>query len=403
MEMQILLAVKRLGSDVIFEHVEDHQDTKYPGQPLPWAANQRCDEIVSAHLEAATNPIPAVTFLPASQVSVSVGRHTVTHHIPTQLRTFTGLPGLWAHYCKHHEWESPAIFDLIDWPMHHSATLSTTFLKCLFVTIWINSLLPFQKQQHLFKQSPLASCPSGYGCTVKDWRDLTRCPHPQRMQALCEFLLILITVTERWTLDPSLRRVLLHLLAPATSSPAVSVNIRHPNYSMLLTTQQSIGVDSLLFGFFSTEWVRLQDRYLRGHSLPCSQNEVTRAISSLILTLHEQCHTVWLLRIQHLHGTDPNNITSYKHLHLLAQIQELYDTIPHMMQHDHDLLAFPMECRRLQSTATLTTFYRQVKPIVAQSIKDAQKLRQNFRRINDHFQPIRRLIPAALFVVILGR
>jgi hypothetical protein len=201
------------------------------------------------------------------------------------------------------------------------------------------------------------------------------------MQAWDEFLPIIITVTARWTLDPSLRRVLLHLLAPVTSSLAVPVDILHPEYSMLITTQQSIGIDSLLFGFLSTEWVHLQDRYLRAHSLPCSQNQATRAISSLIMTLHEQCHMVWLLRNQHLHGADPNNLTSYKHLHLLAQIQELHDASPHMMRHDRDLLAFPMECRRLQSTATLNTFYRQAKPIVEQSLEDAQKLGRNFRRI----------------------
>jgi hypothetical protein len=59
-----------------------------------------------------------------------------------------------AHYCQHHEWENPAIFDLVDWPRFHGASLSTTFLKRLFVTKLINSLLPFQQQQHLYKQSP---------------------------------------------------------------------------------------------------------------------------------------------------------------------------------------------------------------------------------------------------------
>jgi hypothetical protein len=88
---------------------------------------------------------------------------------------------------------------------------------------------------------------------------------------------------------------------------------------------------------------------------------------------------------------------------LLAQIQELYDAIPEMMQHDRNLLAYPMEGQRLQSTTTLNTFYRHAKPIVEKSIEDAQKLGQNFRRMNDHFQPIRQLIPEALFDVILGR
>jgi hypothetical protein len=130
-EMQILAAVAALEGDVAFEHVEGHQDTKYPGRPLPRAAqlNQRCDKIATTHLEAATRSIPSVTFLPASKVSVTVRQHTITHHIPTQLRTFAGIAGMRAHFHKHHKWEDPAIFDLIDWPLFHAATLRNTFLK----------------------------------------------------------------------------------------------------------------------------------------------------------------------------------------------------------------------------------------------------------------------------------
>jgi hypothetical protein len=78
MEMQILQAVTELESDVEFEHVEGRQDTKYPGQPLPRAAqlNQRCDEIATAHLDSAISSIPSVTFLPASKVSVTVPSHS---------------------------------------------------------------------------------------------------------------------------------------------------------------------------------------------------------------------------------------------------------------------------------------------------------------------------------------
>jgi hypothetical protein len=183
---------------VAFEHVEGHQDIKYPGLPLSWPAtlNQRCDEIASLHLDSATTSIPTVTFLPASQVSISVGSATITHHIPTQLRTFAGTPGMRAHYCKHHEWEDPATFDLVDWPRFHGATLSNTFLKRLFVTTWINSLLPLQRRQHRFKQSPSAHCPSACGCVDEDGRHFLRCAHPQRLQAWDSFLPTLGTVME---------------------------------------------------------------------------------------------------------------------------------------------------------------------------------------------------------------
>jgi hypothetical protein len=142
--MQILASLQALVAPVVLEHAEGHQDTKYPVEPLSWAAqlNQRCDEIATAHLELAAHWIRRVLFLPESRVSVSVGRHTITHRLPTQLRTFASLPGIRAHLCTHHEWSEPAIFDLVDWPVFHSASLAATFLKRLFGINMINLLLP---------------------------------------------------------------------------------------------------------------------------------------------------------------------------------------------------------------------------------------------------------------------
>jgi hypothetical protein len=170
-EMQILASLQALLALVAFEHVEGHQDTKYPDEPLSWSAqlNQRCDEIATAHLDLATEPMPTVPFLPASTVSISVGAHTITHYIPTQFRTFDGLAGIRQHLCTHHEWEEPTIFDLVDWPVFHSASLATTFLKRLFGIKMIHFLLPLQKQQYQFRLSPSASCPSACGCPEEDW------------------------------------------------------------------------------------------------------------------------------------------------------------------------------------------------------------------------------------------
>jgi hypothetical protein len=220
-EMQILMAIQALGGLVYLEHVEGHQDMKYPDKPLPWAAqlNMRCDEIATLHLENAVDPIPIVTFLPTSKASFSIGEQTITHHIPTQLRTFTGLSGLREHYRRHQGWNSTAIFDLVDWPLFHQATLTTTFLRRLFVIKWINSLLPFQRHQFRFNQSPSASCPSAGGCTDEDWRYFPRCPHEQRRQSWTAFRPFIASLMERWSTDPSLRQVMLYILSPLTNGP----------------------------------------------------------------------------------------------------------------------------------------------------------------------------------------
>jgi hypothetical protein len=166
-------------------------------------------------------PLPTVPFLPASQVSISIGQHTITHHIPTQLRTFAGLPGLRAQFVKHHEWETPGIFDIVNWPMFHATTLATSFLKRLSVIKWINDLLPFLRQQYLYKQSPSASCLPACGCSNEDWAHFPRCQHVQHKQSWMTFVSSLCDIMERWSLYPGLRRILLHITAPLSTLPPI--------------------------------------------------------------------------------------------------------------------------------------------------------------------------------------
>jgi hypothetical protein len=91
------------------------------------------------------------------------------------------------------------------------------------------------------------------------------------------------------------------------------------DYSMLLETQQAIGQDSIFSGFFAPTWTILQRRYLQSVGLPHDKHQASRSMKALTIEILTHCHTtVWLLRNSHLHVTDP-----YKHLHILAQIQEL--------------------------------------------------------------------------------
>jgi hypothetical protein len=126
-------------------------------------------------------------------------------------------------------------------------------------------------------------------------------------------------------------------------------------------------------------------------------------MKAFICNCHDFCHALGLLRNSHLHGKAPGASTSYKHLHLLAQIKELYDSAPHMLAHDCDIFSIPFDNRRLQSTRTLRTYYTFAKPIVEKSIKEAQDFGTTFRRINDYFHPAPPPdIPIEIFEIILG-
>jgi hypothetical protein len=160
-----------------------------------------------------------------------------------------------------------------------------------------------------------------------------------------------------------------------------------PEYTALLQTQRDLGPNSVFFGFFVHDSLTLQDRYLKRRSLPRDRNQAASGINSLIQALLEQVHSVWLLRNEHLHGTDPLQQYSYKRLHFLAQVRELYDSAPLMLAGDLDILLMPFDRRQEQTTASLCAFYQWAKPLVDNSIHDANDLGSHFRRIDSYFRP----------------
>jgi hypothetical protein len=196
-EMAILDAFQELKADIILEHVESHQDTKYPNRPPTWEAilNNRCDAIASDKLAAATDVLRQVPFLPASKISLDIGGVTITHHLPSQLRRCSNSPALRAYLCRHHHWDGPE-FDTVNWEALQSAALSQSFLKRLFLVKWTNDLLPFQVQQHKFGFSPVPSCPSHCG-EAEDWTHFLLCSHPERRQFWIEFSASVMAVLER--------------------------------------------------------------------------------------------------------------------------------------------------------------------------------------------------------------
>jgi hypothetical protein len=103
-KMQILDALDAFHPTPTLCHVEGHQATKYPYHALPWNAqlNQRCDEIATEHLAAASAILRTTSYFPASKVSLNVQSTTTTHHILSQLWYFAGLPAHHAYICRHH-------------------------------------------------------------------------------------------------------------------------------------------------------------------------------------------------------------------------------------------------------------------------------------------------------------
>jgi hypothetical protein len=399
-EMQILAALAAFHLMPTLCHVEGHQDTKYLDRPLSWDAqlNQRCDGIATAHLDAATEILRTTSYFPASKVSLTVQHTTITHQIPSQLRYFSGLTAHRAYICRHHGLTLDE-YNTIRWERLHASTRQLSFLLRLFVIKWLNDLLPFQRQQHRYNQSPSPSCPSSCGCRDEDWTHFLRCSHPYRRQSWTDYRKALSPVFERHHIDPSLRRVLLSLLQVTTPTTApIPLDNLDEDYLALMHAQARLGPNSIFFGLFVNGWLALQDRYLVALQLPRNKHQAASGIHALLTSLLEQVHAVWLLRNEHLHGTDPLQQHSYKRLHLLAQIRELYDAAPLMLAGDRDILSFPFAHSQAQTTRSLRDVFTWAKPLVDNSIHVANDLGSRFRRIDSYFRPT---IPQELFDVIL--
>ena len=399
-ELQILSVLSNISAPVAIHHVFSHEDDHTELADLPWPnqLNYHCDIIATTFLRAAQHALPTVPFLPASACSLQVGSVTLTHHIPTQLRTLARLPAYQIFLQRHHHWPNVAVFDIIDWGPFHKSTLKLSFLKRLFVIKWVNDLLPFQQQQYDYSQSPTPTCPSACGASSETAYHFLRCPHFARVALWQTFSVTLHHFLDRHHLDPALRRMLLYLLSPFTQLTAPPIDDLGPEYHQLLSQQKLVGSNSLLFGYLVKDWIVLQHRYLTARSLPSSRNQATNAICQLMLQFHTFTHELWLIRNSHLHGTTLCGNIPYKHLHLVAQITELYDARPHMLQSDRDLvLSTPLDVVTAMPTNALKMFYYYTKPLVERSLKQAAAFGPSFRRMHDYF-PLR--IPPELHNVI---
>jgi hypothetical protein len=316
---------------------------------------------------------------------LSLDGTTITHHLPTQIRQHYGKRLQVAYLCKRHEWEAPQ-FDTVDWDLFRLAILQFSLPKRFFLIKWTNHLLPFQSQQFRFHQSTSSSCPSSCGTGHEDEIHFLRCPHAARQQSFLALLTTLTATFDRQNVDPYLRRALTRLFDPYTQR-TTDTSLLPPEYQLLLHSQRSLGTDSLMFGFFHTSWIQLQHNYLGFRKLPRHKHQATTTIKTWANLIFTALHELWLLRNEHLHGSSPQSLHSYKRLQLLGEISDLYAQKGMMLASDRDILSQPIEHWDSQSTTTLRSFLAFAKPVAAISIRQAADMGPNFRTIDEYFRP----------------
>ena len=389
--LQVLHRLDRLDPQVQFVHVKGHQDQDTSWNRLSWPAklNVTCDRIAGRYLRPRDSPIHSVPHLPASSVALEIKGTTITHHIPTHLRTAAGLLDYKDHCANRCQWDDLSVFDSIDWELYHSTHRRFSFLKKLFLTKWLHDLLPLQARQFKISQSPSPLCPSSCGCTETRPHFL-RCPHPDRIRHWRDFIPSLVSLAKTNKLDPYLRRLMLVFVDPLAGNVPPDITGLPSHYHDLLIRQQRIGPDSFLLGWLHTDWVQLQHQFLVARKLPHNHNQAFNSIGAILSLVLEQIHSLWLLRNTHLHGSTESTSPAYIRSHLLLQLEHLYAQREQCLHTDQHLFMPSLAWRRdNQSVPDLQRTVTRLKHLVPVSVKDASAIGPGGQRISSFFPVIR--------------
>jgi hypothetical protein len=299
---------------------------------------------------------------------------------------------------KHHHWAN-GIFDTVNWDLLRSClTAYSTTLRFFFVK-WINHLLPFQAQQHKFKQSPSSACPSRCGASVEDASHFLRCSHLDRLAIFTALQTQLAELFTKHHFDPYLRWIVWLFMDQYLDPPSLVTPTFPDLYSTLYRAQRLLGPDSLMYGFFHADWVMIQDDYLEFRNLPRNKNQSLQMMKLLSTMLFDALHELWLLRNSHLHDSHGTSLHSYKHSQLLHEIASLYDQDPSMLASDRSIFHYPLEQRQTHNTNQLRNFLSFARPVVQISVAQAKDMGKNFRSIDEYFRPV---IPQHVIDAILG-
>ena len=139
--------MKQLHIDPTYVHVTNHPDPMIPIKQLPWKLqlNVRCNAMASKTLQKLTIE-PNVTMFPTSRVMLEIKGRSITHHQSSQIRREYSQSKSRSYLTYHHQWTDE--FDTIDWELVHAKYIKMIFHKKLFVTKWVNKLLPLNQQRY---------------------------------------------------------------------------------------------------------------------------------------------------------------------------------------------------------------------------------------------------------------
>ena len=379
-----------LGTTFKFNHVKGHQDEGLAAAeilqlPQPARLNIRCDELATAQLERQGNPEPTVPFAPETKIALSIGNETITHHIPSRIRLAYGRRLQRKFLTARYKWTAKE-FDWVHWDILRRSLVKFGRKKRNFFIKRINHISPLMEKRFKYNLEATDKCPS---CRhyVETEHHFLRCPHNQRRLLLLNTIDTVTKCCKKHKIDPRIKLaihfLIRHLIDPKLKIPTDTP----PIYTGLITDQLRIGPDTLMVGMLHTQWVEVQEEYLKFIKAKRKRKQAFNGIRNLATLLMEVHFQLWIIRNGHLHDEKKHGTQSYKRHQLIHTLRHLYQQRGKMLSADRDIFSRELADFEHQHTPTnkIRQFIQFAEPIVQRSIQTATEMNKRFRTITHYF------------------
>ena len=377
-ELQIVDTIQQLNADPLYMHVKSHPDETIPVKELPWNSqlNVKCDEKASEKLKN-LEVKPRVTTLPASKIMLSINNTTITHHQASQIRRAYSKASSKEYLSHHHQWKNQ--FETIDWETVHATYKKMPFHMKLFVTKWVNKILPLNQRRFKWNLFPTPMCPS-WCQQLENEQHLLTCNHQARQSHNTAFSKILTQNMKTLNIDPYLQEIIQTYLERLYKCQ----NTKNIHYNKIYEKQYAIGKYSIFYGLLTQDWVHQQNKYLYYIGKDTKKNQAQYAIKKIIKLCWDYVYEVWLLRNTHQHDTKEMPM-NFKKIQLLQEIKDLYAMKTQMLSADRDIFSKDIKEREHHTIMQLQEYKKFAKQITQQSVADAKEHGKNFRKIDQYF------------------
>jgi hypothetical protein len=374
--LQAIVNTLRLFDQTPFvSHVKGHQDDTTTYALLPLEAQLNVDADSAATLFQADHGATRylVPIIAGNSAQLNIDNKTVTYSYVRTIRNAYAHPLLRSYIGQRNKWTEADLLT-IDWTSLGSAC-NRHHAQRHFVVKLSHDLLPTRKRTKRYDPESPSHC---IYCNdnVEDRDHLMRCQHETCETWRNDLLRTIRTRGDKLQTDPVLLSILIENLHSWLHHTPPTLPTAYPAaYRRLVREQTTLGWRQLFNGRWSTEWSRLQDRYLSRYHDPIPEPLCGPMWTSThIDILWTSFRKLWDSRNGKVHGVDTSTRAAARKDKTHRELRALYSLRADMRHCDRDVFHPTVEDHiEAQPVWAIQNWLRIQVPMAKHSVKEAAR------------------------------